>query len=335
VVVANEVITPRTSVLCEVLAKWSARNVIATGSDPSYFSKISGYFDIVLVDAPCSGEGMFHDRRVRSRWSDISAGMCAERQKRILASVWPSLRQGGMLIYCTCTFNPDENERNVAWMLRTLNAEMALPPVDGLGGIVPVELDGVKGYGLYPYNIRGEGFFMSAVIKTEPEPPPGSARADISKLMVPAHETRDVEGMMNVDRSRLLKTGREIWELPFGTDDFRYLARHLNIIKPGTSVATVKSTKVFPAHEAALASVYRKDVFPEAEVGYGDAMRYLKRHQMNIATPAHGMFAVKYRGVNLGWANSVTTRINNLYPVLWRILMDIPAGEPDDILKWQ
>lgn len=335
VLVSNEVISTRSAVLCEVLEKWSARNVIATGNDPSVFSKMQGYFDIILVDAPCSGEGMFHDVRVRSRWSDINAKLCADRQKRIVADVWPSLKQGGMLIYSTCTFNPQENEHNIAWMLRTFGAELSLFPVEGVEGIVPVELDGLKGYGFYPYRVRGEGLFMSAVIKTEYEHLPDSRRADIQKITVASHEARAVEEMLDVNSGRLLKIQRRIWELPFDIDDFRYLCRYLYIIKPGTHVAMYKSTKLLPAHEAALASVYRKDMFPEVEVDYPDAMRYLKRHRMNAATPPHGLFTVKYRGVNLGWANSVAGRVNNLYPVLWRILMDVPTEEPAELLKWQ
>ena len=112
VLVANEVVRQRASVLKDNVKTWGHPDVIVTSSDPSDFGrKMKDYFDIILVDAPCSGEGMFRkDRLALEQWSEDAVALCSARQKRILADVWPSLKPGGMLIYSTCTFARDEDE---------------------------------------------------------------------------------------------------------------------------------------------------------------------------------------------------------------------------------
>ena len=103
--VSNDVIRARASILSENITKWGMSNTIVTQSDPSAFGKLEGFFDVILADAPCSGEGMFRDSVAVNEWSENGTIHCAERQKRLLADVWPALRPGGILIYSTCTFN--------------------------------------------------------------------------------------------------------------------------------------------------------------------------------------------------------------------------------------
>ncbi|MCU0379038.1 MAG: RsmB/NOP family class I SAM-dependent RNA methyltransferase, partial [Bacteroidales bacterium] len=103
--VANEVIRARASVLAENITKWGMGNTVVTQNDPSDFAVLPGFFDVILVDAPCSGEGMFRDETAISEWSEQNARLCSDRQRRIVMDVWPSLKDGGILIYSTCTFN--------------------------------------------------------------------------------------------------------------------------------------------------------------------------------------------------------------------------------------
>ena len=116
-VVANEVIRQRASVLAANAVKWGIGNIVVTNNDPAHFAPFEHYFDLIAVDAPCSGEGMFRkDPAARTEWSEQGVKLCAARQRRILSDIWGSLRPGGILIYSTCTFNAAENEENIAWL---------------------------------------------------------------------------------------------------------------------------------------------------------------------------------------------------------------------------
>jgi len=115
--VANEAIRARAGILAETLTKWGSGNTLVTQNDPAAFGRLPGYFDVIVVDAPCSGEGMFRSEIALKEWSVSNALHCSERQKRILMDVWPALKENGILVYSTCTFNPGENEENIKWFI--------------------------------------------------------------------------------------------------------------------------------------------------------------------------------------------------------------------------
>src|SRR5687768_8055824 len=116
--VSNEVIQSRAAILSENIQKWGYCNVAVTNNDPKDFQRLAGFFDVVVVDAPCSGEGLFRkDPTASKEWSEDAVALCSKRQQRILNDVWPALKTGGVLIYSTCTYNEMENEENLK-MLR-------------------------------------------------------------------------------------------------------------------------------------------------------------------------------------------------------------------------
>ena len=124
VLVSNEVIRSRASILSENIQKWGHHNAVVTSSDPQYFTALDSLFDIVVVDAPCSGEGLFRkDPAAIGSWSPENIALCARRQQRILEDVWPAIKSGGYLIYATCTYNQQENEENLSWLLSRGDAE--------------------------------------------------------------------------------------------------------------------------------------------------------------------------------------------------------------------
>ena len=143
--VSNEVIRTRAAVLCENVSKWGAANVVVTNNDPADFAALPGYFDVMVVDAPCSGEGMFRkDPEAVAQWSEDNVRLCAARQRRILSDVLPALRPGGLLVYSTCTFNHYEDEDNVAWLASEYGFEV------------------LEQRHFYPGDdMAGEGFFFS------------------------------------------------------------------------------------------------------------------------------------------------------------------------------
>ena len=162
-VVANEVIRSRIPPLLENSIKWGTGNIVVTQNDPDRFSRLPGFFDLILTDAPCSGEGLFRkDPPARSEWTPENARHCSLRQRSILTGLWPALRPGGLLIYTTCTFNPEENERNVAWLLEQTGGECVR--LDA-GPIQEVTHGPVTGYAFYPHRTKGEGFFLSVIRK--------------------------------------------------------------------------------------------------------------------------------------------------------------------------
>ncbi|GAO31398.1 RsmB/NOP family class I SAM-dependent RNA methyltransferase [Geofilum rubicundum] len=168
--VANEVIKSRATILAENVSKWGFANCVVTRSDPSKFADLTSMFDLMVVDAPCSGEGMFRkDERAIEEWSAANAEMCALRQQRILTDVWPALKQEGYLIYSTCTFNPSENEENMAWMANEAGAEVLALDVPEQWGVENIPIGAGNGLAFYPHKVRGEGFFVAVLRKTAAE----------------------------------------------------------------------------------------------------------------------------------------------------------------------
>lgn len=159
--VSNEVMRQRASVLSDNVAVWGDPNVVVTSVDPKAFAQFEGFFDIVVTDVPCSGEGMFRkDAKAVEDWSPDTVSLCAARQKRILADVWPSLKAGGALVYSTCTFEPAENDGNLLWAASELGGEI-IPPHN------PFDIRTTScGHLLVPGEVPGEGQWAGALIKS-------------------------------------------------------------------------------------------------------------------------------------------------------------------------
>ncbi len=132
--VSNEVIQSRSAILSENLQKWGHDNVVVTNNDPKDFQRLPGFFDVIVVDAPCSGEGLFRkDPGAIKEWSEDAVALCSKRQRRILSDVWPALKTGGILIYSTCTYNSQENEENLRWLQQEYEVESI--PLNAKGGM--------------------------------------------------------------------------------------------------------------------------------------------------------------------------------------------------------
>jgi 16S rRNA C967 or C1407 C5-methylase (RsmB/RsmF family)/NOL1/NOP2/fmu family ribosome biogenesis protein len=333
--VANEVIRQRASILAETMTKWGSVNTLVTQSDPASFGKLPGFFDLIVVDAPCSGEGMFRTKIAVNEWSVENTVHCSERQKRILMDIWPALKENGVLIYSTCTFNPAENEENIKWLTEKKEAESIGLNIDDFKGITEVDYQGIRGYGFYPDKVRGEGFFISAIRKKgkqetknpasrrKPEMKP--AKADISK----ANEWTGFQ------EDRLLKWGDEVFAVPCAMNDYLHLFQNLKIVKPGTKIFILKKSDYLPAHELALSNALKADAFPKAEIDLTNAITYLRRDNITLTNGTKGWAIVTYRDVNLGFIKNLINRVNNYFPVEWRIRMSLPGQGEENIIKWK
>ncbi|MCM1107605.1 MAG: hypothetical protein NC388_00980 [Clostridium sp.] len=174
--VSNEPIRGRAQVLAENIIKWGHPDCIVTQNYPQDFTPLRSLFDLIIVDAPCSGEGMFRkDAGAVEEWSPVNVELCRMRQREILEAVWPALRPGGIIIYSTCTYNIKENEENVAWAATELGATVL--PIDvpeewGVTGNLmsdsPVEERAACSvYRFLPGRTRGEGFFLAVLRKND------------------------------------------------------------------------------------------------------------------------------------------------------------------------
>ena len=157
--VANEVMKKRFGVLRSNVRVWGDPRVGVTSKDPSAFRERCAY-DIIVADVPCSGEGMFRkDEKAVEDWSEETVAFCAARQRRIISDIWPSLKDGGVMIYSTCTFNKEENDGNVLWIAKELGAEII--DFGGVEEVVKTEC----GYSLLPGFVPGEGQYAAALRK--------------------------------------------------------------------------------------------------------------------------------------------------------------------------
>ncbi|MEJ7644466.1 MAG: rRNA methyltransferase [Chryseolinea sp.] len=321
--VSNEVIRQRAGVLAENVQKWGYDNVVVTNNDPQDFQRLPGFFDVIVVDAPCSGEGLFRkDFNAMNEWSGDNVLLCSKRQRRILSDVLPALRPGGILIYATCTYNANENEDNLEWLSK--ESDITFLPLEGVEkwGIVPVSKGPVIGYRFYPHRVKGEGFFMAVMRKDGDgaeyrHRQKGSFTGPSKKIM-----ERVRSWVNDPDEKTFIVRNEQLQFFPKGkTSEVEALARCLYIIMAGTNLLTIKHDKLIPEHPAALSTELNRDNFKIVDVELDEALRYLRKETMTIQPIEKGFTLISYLGIPLGWMNVLDTRINNLYPAEWRIRM--------------
>lgn len=319
VLVSNEVDPRRAQILLENMVKWGQPDVCVTQSGAEAYGAIPEAFDIVLVDAPCSGEGMFRkDPAAVAQWSPALVAHCSALQRNILESVWPTLRTGGYLIYSTCTFNAEEDERNVDWAVRHLNAEVVEVPVeaswDVRGNLCP-DLD-FPVCRFLPHKVRGEGFFIALLRK--------SGR----------HVTADAAPRMQKVQSRVCT----LYPAPHAVaapshETKRRFDRKKSAKKPSVNAS---ASSLYSTPEAQMNLRCRPIALPTVEVSYADALRYL-RHEAITLPPSteRGLVVVTYGHSPLGYAKNVGTRANNLYPAVWRIRSGhLPEPFPSPVMPF-
>lgn len=321
--VSNEVIRSRASILSENIQKWGHCNIIVSNNDPEDFSGLHGFFDIVVVDAPCSGEGLFRkDPDAVKEWSPANVELCSKRQRRILADVWPAIKSNGILVYCTCTYNDIENEENLRWLRDQYDSEPVPLEIDQTWNIETVKEKDLEGYRFYPHRVKGEGFFLSVFRKKETV----QEFRIKSKRSLAGPSKKIIEQIRNwiPDGSVQFYSWQDtVYAIPSAqAHEIEFLIQHLKIVHAGTSVAAIKHEKLIPEHGAALSVELQKDHFQHIETDLENALRYLRKEPMHPNTQASKGFAlITYKNLALGWANMLDNRINNLYPKEWRIRM--------------
>ena len=283
--VSNEIDRRRANILLENILKQGHPDVLVTHNAPKDFAKTNLLFDVILTDAPCSGEGLFRrEPDAVNEWSPQNVHFCAQRQRQILRDIWPCLKDGGLLIYSTCTFNTHENEETVRWIAEELGADILSVPVfpdwQITGSLLAHWQQPV--YRFIPGTTRSEGLFMAILRKqggknTFPTLP-SSLRAQVKKYPL------------------------------------------LHVLSDGIPQPEAKGREQIPSAAQALSLSIQQADFPRAELCLEDALRYLHRETLHLPgnTP-HGFVLVTYQGHPLGFVKNLGNRANNLYPKPWAI----------------
>lgn len=321
-VVANEVIKTRTGILLENVVKWGMENIVVTQNDPVDFEALSDYFDVVVVDAPCSGSGMFRkDPDVMQEWSGQQVALCSKRQRRILQDIWPSLKENGVLIYSTCSYSEEENEAILDWIAEALDAETIAIPYPDEWGIVESVSEQKKclGYRFFPDKIDGEGFFISCVRKKATT---DKDRVKPAKLdWVPLIEKKGISDYVISPENYVITCYKDDWLiLPERmAEEVAVLNAGLRIKKCGIKAGRMIREELVPAHDLAVSILIRRQM-PVIELDRQAALDYLSRKEIFAEIAVPGWNLVRFLGCNLGWVKILKHRINNYYPMAYRIL---------------
>lgn len=317
--VSNEVIRQRQNILAENITRWGAANVFVTGNEASAFAKLGEFFDIVLVDAPCSGSGLFRrDPQAITEWSQSQVLACAARQKNILHEVLPCLKEDGMLIYSTCSFSVEEDE-DIAGTLQQDGLESLDLSIPGDWGIVrSTPGAGIHSFRFYPDKLKGEGFFIAGFRKrsNHPKGRPGGKRATLKKY--PGDVGQDF--LRSHEDFSVIELNDSLLAVPVNLlDDLLLLQQNMYIRKAGIMMGSMMKGSLVPSQELAMSVDYNHS-FPECEIDLTNALDYLRRRDVNFGAAAKGWNLVTYKGLGLGWMKNVGNRVNNYYPREWRIL---------------
>lgn len=344
--VSNEVISSRAATLAENMAKWGVANSVVTNSDPSAFSKLQNLFDLILVDAPCSGEGMFRKNPdAIGEWSLNNVKLCAQRQRRILNDIWPALKQGGYLIYSTCTFNHLENADNVQYIVEELGAEVIpLAPqewellrscgVEAVGEGKAASL----GYQFLPGLARGEGQFFAILRKRAAEETASGRAAATAGRDAAARRAavgacapeREIRWHKEIKGDLLKLLPEQL------VPEIKLLSKHLRIVSSGRAVATMLASKrggvtLVPHADLALSlhigtildylwDNYKFKV-ERVELPLEQIQAFLAKEPLLLPDAPTGYLLLTYKGAGVGFVKNLGNRCNSLLPNARRIKM--------------
>ncbi|HZZ74727.1 MAG TPA: RNA methyltransferase, partial [Puia sp.] len=334
--VSNEVIKTRVPVLAQNLSKWGRANGIVSNNDPSHFKRFPGFFDIILVDAPCSGSGLYRkDPGAASSWSPETVKLCSQRQQRILSDIWVSLKDDGFLIYSTCSYSKEENEDILDFLFSRYYCKTINLAPDPRWNIVITKSDtaGASCYRFYPDKLSGEGFFLSVVQKKS------TGGLEKSNQYLNRKPTRSDRTFKNgkktgaISKPVVQQIDRWIWPdvlqyvpiedsihgfVPAIVGDFELLRNNLYLKKAGIRIGKAGEQEWIPDHELALTNFLRQDS-PAIHVSKADALEFLRGIPFDSRFTGRGWHTVCFQEQRLGWVKLLDKRMNNYYPKSWRI----------------
>jgi 16S rRNA C967 or C1407 C5-methylase (RsmB/RsmF family)/NOL1/NOP2/fmu family ribosome biogenesis protein len=339
IIYSNELVGKRARILEENIIKWGSEKFVITSNRTDDYKHFSGYFDVVLVDAPCSGEGMFRkNSNAIQQWSETKPFKCSVDQRNILDDAVFLVKNGGILIYSTCTYSLEENEQIVQWFYNKYESilepwKLKLPKNTGISekAIKHKDENSQNVYKCFPHKVEGEGMFISAFrVKNSAESSIGNKKKP-PKQNIPAAVLNEVQYFIEINPSKEIIHIEEnqIYLLPkMYFEDVKTAFSKLNVLNAGINLGSVnfKTGKFIPSHNLAM-SLKVKPGFPFLELSKENALRFLKKEDLqdiNFQKLPLGWILAKYEGLNLGWLKSNGKRLNNLYPKEWKIRKELP-----------
>ena len=338
-VVSNELDRHRANILLENVVKEGAPGSVVCRGDAGRLGKLREAFDIIAVDAPCSGEGMMRKEPEAVRqWSHGLIADCARIQQDIVGQLWHALRPGGVMIYSTCTFNRSENEENAAFIADTLGGESIDLGLLAFEGIWPGIGTDLHCYRLTPGHVRGEGLFMAAFRKPgEMSRKSGTSRSkagcvsDFCRTHIADSDSYvEVAGQQGCVELRLRRHETFVAEL----------AAKTQLLRGGLTLGALKGRDMIPSHDLALSTALIADSFPHIDLDYAGALAYLRGESLADVPDGlpRGFVLACYGGRPLGFLKNIGRRANNLYPDNMRLRLDprnLPACAPQSLISLQ
>ncbi|RRK11075.1 RNA methyltransferase [Lactiplantibacillus garii] len=325
--VTNEINPKRVTALGDNVERYGALNTVITNATPAALAKeLPGFFDRILVDAPCSGEGMFRkDPAATQYWTPDYPAECATRQREILTEAVKMLKPGGHLIYSTCTFAPEEDEQMMAWLLKTY-PEFELEPLTKTAGMVdgkPEWADGnptlTRAARLFPHLMRGEGHFIAKLVfhGETPVKPKRTVRNELTPTERQLwQDFLQKSGVTNFPDLVLQAHGDQLYGLPAAMP----LTRKLKVFRAGIQLGTFKKKRFEPSYALALAS----DAIdlPTVAIDHAQWQKYVhgETFQLTQAATKNGFRVLTCDGLPVGFGKVVGTTVKNFFPKGLRFL---------------
>ncbi len=320
--VSNETIKSRNAILVENMTKWGSDHVIVTQNDPAHFKRLPHFFDLMLIDAPCSGSGMFRkDPNAIKEWSEQNVQHCSTRQARILDDSIDILKEGGYLIYATCSYSFEEDEKMMDYISSISGMQNIALNVPDEWNIVSTESPLTKsvGYRFYPDQVKGEGFFVSVFQKQTRE------NVDyFNSIFNWDLISKQQQALLNAhfaipENYILINHQNNMLAIP------RYFEMHIKAVlanlyvkKLGLNIGELKGNDLIPAHDLAVSN-WENIPYQTIHVQLQTALNYLRRADLELEGEK-GWKVVCFQNIRLGWAKLLGNRSNNYYPNNWRIL---------------
>ena len=329
--IANEPIGKRANILSENIQKQGFPNTIVTNNYPKDFSRSGIMFDFILCDVPCSGEGMFRkDHQAIEEWSPQSVAKCHALQREIVSEAWKCLRDGGTMIYSTCTFNTRENEENIRWIADELGGEVIDIPTEpswNISGSLLKDFN-MPVYRFIPGKTEGEGLFMAVIRKKDDTTIYSKANRNIKGKNRNNGKNGTVDLSKYIRRAddfTTIETDGDIVAFPKMWEQiYKTAGKNLRIVHAGITIGQTKGRDFIPHQALALSTILKKDAFPCVDLEYEDAIKYLRKESIELhGDVPRGYVVVCYKGLPLGFVKNIGNRSNNLYPNEWRVRMTL------------
>lgn len=323
VLVSNEVIRSRVTVLEENLLKWGNSNLIITNNDPRDFSDLGGLFDLIVVDAPCSGSGLFRrDPEAMKEWSEQAVEMCSQRQQRILTDIWPCLKENGLLIYSTCSFSMQEDEGIADWLLTNFDAGSESIKLNPNWHVVESVSSGKQafGYRFFPDQVKGEGFYLTAVRKHSATYGSGGKTGRKKLEKAGKQQVEDLSEWLQPGQRSFYFVQDTMVGLSDPVDSLLQEVSSLYVRRAGLTIGKWAGRKLIPDHALAVSRELNPGI-NSIELPEETALQYLRKEDIHIEGSSTGWNLATYKGHGLGWMKVMPNRSNNYYPKEWRILM--------------